>query len=219
MKPGVRRCVWGECPPQTELLDNCYAAALLTIGLARKTVLKFKFRDDSHINVKEVRALVASVGRYGETLGGHCCNVVGIDSRVAMGAAAKGRSSSGGLYFHLRRLAGLCLKLSIRLFMFGCPLGLTPVMPLQEMLLLRNGARSSPEVCLLPVMLLPLLLSPALTVLLVFSRVLGCCCPMMLLLTVGRPLLTLLSPVMFVVHHSPPQSQTLLSDRVQRRSL
>jgi len=47
--------------------------------------------------------------------------LVGLDSRVALGAASKGRSSSGALNRHLRRLTAACLTYEIRLSLFWLP--------------------------------------------------------------------------------------------------
>ena len=91
-----------------------------------KTVLFFQFRCHSHINVKELRALIRLVARLASAGCRDCRVIIGLDSTVALGAAAKGRSSSVALNRHLRRLAATCLTHGLRLLLCWLPSKLNP---------------------------------------------------------------------------------------------
>ena len=69
-----------------------------------RTVLRFHFKQQAHINVLEAVAVVAAV-RYVLMLGLHGVRVtIFTDSGVVKGAGTKGRSSSRALAYCLRQL-------------------------------------------------------------------------------------------------------------------
>ena len=76
---------------------------------AFEVVLCVRVESPEHINIEEARALLAYVrwnlrskSRFGHRL------LILLDSRVVIGAATKGRSSSRGLNRVIRQLAALC---------------------------------------------------------------------------------------------------------------
>jgi hypothetical protein len=88
--------------------------------------MSFPWKREKHINVLEVEAVVSYVKlliRRGVT---NRRGIICVDSRVALGAAAKGRSSSRALNCVLRRLAGLCLGAGLTLEFRWVPSAFNP---------------------------------------------------------------------------------------------
>eukprot|EP00971_Amphidinium_carterae_P350476 6491567-Amphidinium_carterae.2 len=81
----------------------------------------FQFRTSDHINVLELRALIRLVFRISSWKIRKARILVGLDSKVVIGAASKGRSSSFALNYHLRRLAAVCLTFELQLLLFWLP--------------------------------------------------------------------------------------------------
>lgn len=79
------------------------------------------FQVSRHINVLELRALIMFVKHLVRRRRRHCHVLIGLDSRVVLGAAAKWRSSSTSLNFHLRRLAELCVTYELTLILSWLP--------------------------------------------------------------------------------------------------
>eukprot|EP00971_Amphidinium_carterae_P351110 6491916-Amphidinium_carterae.1 len=101
-------------------LKDCREDAGRLLGRAPWQVgFYFTFRCQEHINVLELRALVRLVHRLKSQR--QVRILVGLDSRVVVGAATRGRSSSRALNHHLRRLAYLCLGYELKLLLFWLP--------------------------------------------------------------------------------------------------
>ena len=82
-----------------------------------------------HINVQELKALNDEVQRR-SVRGDHDLRIVmACDSRVVVGAMAKGRSSSRVLSKHLRRLCSICVAHGLSWVFFGLALAVTPAKP------------------------------------------------------------------------------------------
>ena len=75
----------------------------------------YDFKTTQHINIQELKALEDEIRRR-TSAGEHDLRVVVCcDSRVVVGAIAKGRSSSRALSMHLRKLCVLCVSFGIQL--------------------------------------------------------------------------------------------------------
>lgn len=79
------------------------------------------FRVSKHINILELRRLILNVRYLAKKRRRRCRVLIGLDSRVVLGAASKGRSSSRSLNFHLRRLAIVTTTHEIALVLFWLP--------------------------------------------------------------------------------------------------
>jgi hypothetical protein len=104
------RLDWGRTPPPTSLIDRRAAAAAFCVRQHWGVYFGYKFRRSRHINILEMEALASLLRRLkGEKTRGRR-NLVFLDSRVCVGAVAKGRSSSRALNAVLRRMASMLLE-------------------------------------------------------------------------------------------------------------
>ena len=100
-----------------EFPDLRAAVAGLVVDLPWVESFSYRFRHPQHINLLELEALISLIrGPVGRGLGNRRVLCL-VDSRVVLGSASKGRSSSRRVNFRLRRLGGLLLanKLSLDL--------------------------------------------------------------------------------------------------------
>ena len=81
--------------PASVLRDSRAALAAKTIPFEWEPVFSYCFKKRQHINVLEVEAVCSLVKRLGRARGGQRLRyTILVDSKVALGAIAKGRSSS-----------------------------------------------------------------------------------------------------------------------------
>eukprot|EP00971_Amphidinium_carterae_P341681 6480620-Amphidinium_carterae.1 len=120
-------------------LKDCRQDAGRLLGRAPwKVAFYFTFKCHEHINILELRALVRLVQRIQSQGLRRVRILVGLDSKVVIGAATRGRSSSRALNHHLRRLAFFCMGYEIKLLLFWLPTWGNPAdapsrnMPLQS---------------------------------------------------------------------------------------
>lgn len=74
-----------------------------------------------HINILELSGLILFVKQLVKRGRRRCRLLIGLDSKVALVASAKARSSSRSLNFHLRRLCELTVSFELSLVLFGLP--------------------------------------------------------------------------------------------------
>jgi len=120
------RLDWGSDPPPTELRDVRALSANVTCALDWSVVFSRAFIYPDHINVLELEAVILLIKRLSIDGWHHCRVLVAIDSRVVVGAIAKGRSSSRKLNFRLRKLAALLFLRDIYLEVIWVPTWANP---------------------------------------------------------------------------------------------
>lgn len=110
-----------EIDEAERLATHWVEAALFLAGALWDVVFYVFFQVSRRMNVLELLSLIMFdkqlVGRR------HCNGrgLIGLYSRVVLGAAEKRRGSSTTLNFHIRRLAGLCGIYKLMLILFGLP--------------------------------------------------------------------------------------------------
>ena len=101
------RLDWADAAPPTALFDKRAAAAAFCVREHWSVYFGYEFRRLRHINFLEMEALASLLKRLkGEKVFAKRI-LVFLDSRVCVGAVAKGRSSSRSLNAVLRRIAGM----------------------------------------------------------------------------------------------------------------
>ena len=115
------RLDWGSTPPPPTFVCTHSSAAALITPEAWTEPFACRFRASDHINVLELVALVSLIRRLSNQGARRqrilCC----VDSRVALGAVTKGRSSSTKLGHVLRKLAYGCLASSLTIDLLWVP--------------------------------------------------------------------------------------------------
>ena len=115
------RLDWGPGPPPPSFVSTHSSAAALVTPATWTELFAYRFRANDHINVLELVALVSLLRRLSNQGVRRqrilCC----VDSRVVLGAATKGRSSSRKLNHVLRKLAYECLASSLTVDLLWVP--------------------------------------------------------------------------------------------------
>jgi len=125
------RLDWADDQPAASgVTDRRAAAAAFSIGSRWRTVFRYPAascpevkagRDPPHINVLELRGILALMQRLAAQGVTDCRLLVLVDSRVCVGALGKGRSSSRRLNHVLRRMAAVGLAAGISLDVVWIP--------------------------------------------------------------------------------------------------
>jgi len=95
------------------------------VGWDWKSIFSVKALDKAHINVKELRAAMIWVRRMARRCHNTRC-VCLIDSRVVVGALARGRSASKELNRNLRKFIPMCLASNLYFVPLWVPTGANP---------------------------------------------------------------------------------------------
>jgi len=107
--------------PAPSLVDHRSSAFALTAHLHWRVMFGYPFKKENHINVLELEALASLTRRLvKEGLRGQRVLVL-LDSRVAVGAAATGRSSSWRINRVLRKISCLALLHNMSLELVWVP--------------------------------------------------------------------------------------------------
>jgi len=120
------RLDWGSEPPPTVMQDVRALTANVTCALDWSVVFSRGFDFKDHINVLELEAVIMLVKRLSLEGWHHSRVLVAVDSRVVVGAIAKGRSSSHKLNFRLRKLGALLLARDLYLEVVWIPTWANP---------------------------------------------------------------------------------------------
>ena len=103
------RLDWGCQPPDPVFADTRAAAAGDALAHPWKPFFSFEFMAHKHINLLEIESAF-SLLRHLAAEGRRTCRVLAMtDSRVALGALSRGRSSSRRVNYLLKKVAALCL--------------------------------------------------------------------------------------------------------------
>ena len=120
------RLDWGDSPPPVAISDYRSSAAGAIMNCDWEVCLSRPFTGSRHINLLELDALIMLVKRLKRQGESDIRIIVAVDSRVVVGAVAKGRSSSRKLNFRLRQLAALSLEMGIYVDLLWVPTWANP---------------------------------------------------------------------------------------------
>lgn len=107
---GYVRLDWGSGPPPSTMQDNRSAVASLVKSFAWSEATCHGWKTPQHVNVLELEEILVYLKWQARRGRRNLRLIVVVDSRVALGAAAKGRSSGKPLDFVCRRIAAACLR-------------------------------------------------------------------------------------------------------------